>query len=198
MNTFQCLRLGSFECDAVVALVTAELPADLRVGSGLRPTRVSRLVLQHTADNGVSQLELELTGQRSREHRQGHRVVWPATLGATYYVEAATEVPAAVAAHLFPNADGKASEVAADAPDVAVVLYAAGTYGSDDKLALTELRVTRTGGSMEPDMSSQTPASEHPGLKIMSFNVWNTNPPHWLMPGKDRVDRYVDVMCLSG
>jgi hypothetical protein len=189
MNTFQCMRLGSHECDAAVALVIAELPADLRSGSELRPTRVSRLVLQHTADNGQSQLEVELTGQRTREHRQGHRVVWPATLGATYYVEATTDLPPDVASRLFPKADGSASKTATTSASVAVVVYAAGTYGSDNRLALTEVRVTR---AVETDpRSAAVPASEHPGLTIMSFNVWNTNPPHWLMPGKDRVERYV-------
>lgn len=196
MNTFQCLRLGSTEATNVVARITAALPSELNMLK-LNPTSISRLKLQHTADHGVSQLEIEFGGQRSRQHRRGHFIVWPATLGATYYVEATAKVPQKVAKAYFPSArkksiqDDKQSKVGMT-DTVPIKIRVAGTYGSDGRLELTELRVVRTGSDILS--MAQLPPKWHPGLTIMSFNVWNTNPPQWLLKGDQRQARYFERM----
>jgi hypothetical protein len=194
MNTFQCLKLDGAEAVAVVAAVIKELPQDLGEVQWTT-TGLSRLILRHTADYGVSQLEIELGGQRTREHRRGHFVVWSATLGASYYFEASGVVSPSAAATLFPSADGSPRTPADDGVGVEVVLRAGGTYGSDNRLVLTEVRVVQVPSTTAAPEAAVVP-SEHPGLNVMSFNVWNTNPPHWLLGGEARVDRYLERMDL--
>lgn len=191
MNTFQCLRIASPEAAAVVAAFQAELPSDV-AGLELVTTAVSRLVLRHTADYGTSQLEIELGGPRTRQHRRGYFVVWPATLGATYYYEATAVAPPTLAGALFPGSDGRPT---APSSAVEVVLRAAGTFGSDLKLVLTELRIRPAEGAASPS-DTVVEAAEHPGLNVMSFNVWNTNPPHWLYAGEAREKKYHERMDL--
>ena len=41
---------------------------------------VNKLQLQYTIDGGVSQVEIEMAGQRTREHPRGQYWVWPVKL----------------------------------------------------------------------------------------------------------------------
>jgi hypothetical protein len=60
-----------------------------------RALAINKLTLMYTTDAGVSQLEIEMAGERTRQHPRGQFWVWPAVLGLTYYVTIDAELPLA-------------------------------------------------------------------------------------------------------
>lgn len=83
MNTFQCLSSESAEYKKVFErIITEVIPRYLTpfVRAGYSGT-MNKLQLQHTVDNGLSQLEIEFVGQRSRKHPRGEYFRWPIVLG---------------------------------------------------------------------------------------------------------------------
>ena len=83
MNTFSCLKLGTAQAKEVLKAVRekAKLPESVQPeeeddgseqAAGARVSlSINKLQLQYTIDGGVSQVEIEMAAQRTRQHPQG-------------------------------------------------------------------------------------------------------------------------------
>jgi hypothetical protein len=124
---------------------------------------------------------------RTQQNPRGRYWAWPAVLGLSYYVTIETNVAAAAAKEL-----GVA--VAEGEDTVAVRTWISATYDRDRVFSVMELRHARVHPAVataEVDATAE--------LQLMTFNVWNTNPPNWLMRGKEeRFAKYserMDLLC---
>ena len=84
-----------------------------------------------------------------------------------------------------------------------MTVWATATYGQEKALNLFEYRVIKGGtadanaGASGSTAATAVSVHDHPGLTVMTFNVWNTNPPSWLMQsGESRFERYSERMDL--
>eukprot|EP00040_Diaphanoeca_grandis_P029661 m.174079 g.174079 ORF g.174079 m.174079 type:complete len:576 (+) comp31752_c0_seq2:923-2650(+) len=191
MNAFECVKPASPTFNVVSKALLEKLPLTADTDQ-VEIVMLNMLELKHTIDSGVSQLEIEMGVGRSRENPNGKYFRWPATIGYTFYAQINMNVSAETAATLFLNADGSKRE---DGGVTAVTIFTAATYGWDKHFDLLEYRVLLA----EPAEVDVVSASDHHGLTVMTFNVWNTNPPPWLMKSKEaRMDRYdlrMDLLC---
>lgn len=146
----------------------------------------------------VSQVEIEMAGQRSRQHPQGQYWVWPAVLGVSYYISLDANLPAADAAELGLGGGGDVDDI------VAVRFWVTMTYDRDRQFNIMEYRYAPVAAANNAASAGSPPASASAAapvdtLSIMTFNVWNTNPPTWLVRDKNqRFDLYGKRMDLLG
>eukprot|EP00039_Didymoeca_costata_P030444 m.29604 g.29604 ORF g.29604 m.29604 type:complete len:573 (-) comp8118_c0_seq3:106-1824(-) len=192
MNTFMCLKLGTAEAIAWVNAIREYIPESIRPeensGAFQQSTKLKlgKLPLRVTSDEGVSQLEVEMQGPRSRQHPRGQYWVWLAVLGSTYYLDYTDHITLDEAKALGIN-----TEVYADQEKIETQIWISATYDRDRSFNVMEFRAAAV-----PQSDNVTPKTEEVDLDIMTFNVWNTNPPNWLYRQSERTEKYMQRMSF--
>lgn len=185
MNSFACLDLRSSEAEAVVTKIAASLPPSAQ--QDYSAISVGRLSLAHTADGGASQLELEMATQRNHRNPQGSYLHWPVNTGMNYFI---------IIDSMTNDTDVPGVDPAPTPQRVR--FWIAANVDRELTFSIMESRA-----AIWPQLLPNPPQRiPNTGLRVLSYNTWNTNPPLWLYQHSDGLnDRYtryserMDLLC---